>query len=215
MDEPGPVRHLTILGRRTAEWPGFPATQPPDPRDSDATMDEFAIYDFGAGGGAPGGLSATYATDRYREGRYYKDAAYYAPGASGAGQAGSWISAPIALPAGSLIKGVYWTWIRDTAALPDDYAEIELLDNAGTASLWPSGSRSDRQNSQAWTMNRILPGGNFRAKVHFTRDGATVGVPEGSLPANTPILDSPVFDDLSIVYLPPGGDNFLSWSEGD
>jgi hypothetical protein len=172
---------------------------------ADATLDEFALYDFGPGCGRPSGPASTFASTRYQEGRYYKEAGYRAPGrpplGSPPGEAGSWVSAPILFPQDVHIKKVAWTWQRPNE-LPDDYPEVEFLDAMGTGYLWPSGNRSGRRDNQAWGLNQKVSG-PFRMRVVFER--AT------PVPASTPILECPVFDDLSILYEPSTGPRVLAW----
>ncbi len=192
---------------------------------ADATFDELAVYDFG-------GVEPTGSTDipfspapkasrnsaeklagqRYREGRYYKGSVYAPAWASGVqGEAGSFLTAPITLPAGSRLRRVSWTWVRPQA-LPTDYAEIELVDTGATDFLWPGNapaSRSTRgpgwsRTRQDWTTNRVVPG-PFRARVVFRRPGA--------LDQDTPLLDSPILDDLTFLYDPPRGRQVLIWTE--
>ncbi len=188
---------------------------------ADATLDEFAVYDFGGAGpaGIPAATADTLdspsrlALKRYQEGRYYKEADYRSPGAlpllSPLAEAGSWISAPIRLPTGSLLDKIAWTWIRP-AALPSDYVEVELLHPSASTHLWaPSRSRSTQAPSwnrdrQVWDLGRII-NGDFRLRVVFRRE-----VP---VPANTPILDSPVFDDITLAYTLQGGGSILAWEE--
>ena len=181
---------------------------------ADSTFDEFAIWDFGQNPAC----AAPVAVNRWHDGRYYKGAAYaeaWNPSIT-AGEAGSWLSAPIRLPAGSRLLKVCWSW-QKPLALPDDYAELELVNPQATEWLWnnnPALSRSTQAagfgyDRQSWDVGRSLPG-SFRARVDFRRiqGSATVDL-------NTPILDSPVFDDLSLLYTPASGPAVLSWGDGD
>ena len=177
---------------------------------AEATFDEFAIYDFGQ---APGSL-AVLATGRYKAGRYYKGSAYtnlldadYAPAPD---QAAAYFTAPIRLPANAYLQRVQWTWYRP-GALPDDYAEIELVEPDGTSYLGgdEASSRSTKASGwtvdrQSWEVNRALPG-PFRAHVVFRR--------KTPVSPNTPLLDSPVLDDLSFLYA-SGSPRISGWEEG-
>ncbi len=212
--------HLTALGRQNVAWDGW--TLGYLGSGADATFDEFAIYDFGGAGtggvdpNPPGALPKTYAAQRHQMGRYYKGSVYRAPDnpVAPAEEAGSYVSPPLRLPPGSRFRSVFWTWYRaqvpsDTAPfamtfpLPTDYAEIEIVDPSGTS--YPSGwtaalARSSQapgwtRDLQQWVLPAAAPDA-FRLRVSFLR--AT------PLPANTPILDSPVLDDLTVLYLPPG-----------
>ncbi len=184
---------------------------------ADATFDEFAIWDFGGappGGGpvpqaslnAPGIL----AMNRYKAGRYYKGAAYRTVDDPNPvhDEAASWLSAPIRLPSGSRLRKVCWTWYRPQE-LPDDYAQLELVDPVLERYLW-SDARSTKDPlwtpfRQEWNVQRTVPGA-LRARVVFRRMS-----PLGGDPPNTPLLDSPVFDDLTLLYDPPGGPRMLSY----
>jgi len=206
-----------IPNRATWEYAGITPA-------ADATLDELAIYDFGgapAGGGIvpPDALLAaeTLATSRYQAGRYYKGSGQ-APGAGGAfttDPGPAWVSAPIRLPPGSVLQELRWTW-NSPAALPSDYAEVETLKTdlsgwlgteAASRSVLASGWAAPPAGAvQSWKVGGVLSG-PFRARVTFRRN-----VP-GSITADTPILESPVLDDLTILYLPPGGMSLLAYGE--
>ena len=64
---------------------------------------------------------------------------------------------------------------------------------------------------QAWEGGGS-PAGGFRLRVAFRRV-TSLGAP--GLPDDTPILDSPVLDDLTLVYTPPGGRSLLRWEQGE
>ncbi len=221
----GALAHLIALGplaQRDARTDFLSANFPTyDAGGADATLDEFGIWDFGGapdGGGAvpadtllsPGIL----ASGRYKSGRYYKGAAYKAPGdpAPTDDEAASWLSAPVFLPAGSLIRTIHWTWYRPVD-LPDEYAELELVDPAGGQYLFggdPVRSRSTQGRGwtperQEWDVRGTSPAGGLRLRVVFRR--------VTPLDSNTPILDSPVLDDLTLLYDPPGGLRLSSWAE--
>lgn len=210
----GPVvPHQIVLGRRWASAPGYD-----EGRDhcngwgADATFDEFVIYDLGVFdlGQTEFGMMEL-ATNRYREGRYYRGAAY--PGLTAApvgDQAGAYFTAPLALPVGAALQRIHWTWYRP-AALPGDYAELELTNAAGNAYLWgDTRSRSTRApgwwaGRQDWPVRGTVTA-PFRCHVVFRR--------VTPLPASTPILDSPVFDDLTLLYRLPSGCRLGSWEAG-
>ncbi len=192
---------------------------------ADATLDEFAVYDFGVNYGA----ARTYAFQRYLEGRYYKCAMYsnlddllHAPLGD---EAATYFTPPLRLPAGAFLKRAHWTWLRGPGAQPDDYAEIELTDLAGVRYLDEAGgdgsarTRSTRdpgwsKDRQAWDARHLLRT-PFRAHVVFRRESMDPEDPT-MVDENSPILDSPVFDDLSLVYSPTREGFRLSvWRQGE
>jgi hypothetical protein len=220
--------HILVLGRRGADaneggGSGF-IRVPVDQRvgkAADATLDEFAIYDFGgaeyltgtsdSNPAAPETLLAAsrLASDRYREGRYYRED-YYEDFGSGNNRAAQYLSPRVAIPEGSLLRRVEWTW-RRPAALPDDYVEIELVDVPASGYLWGSGSRSTQRRGwgparQDWEVGRVVHD-PFRARVVFRR--------LTPLDPNAPLLDSPVFDDLGFLYAPPEGPRVMDFGEGE
>lgn len=193
---------------------------------ADATLDEFVLYDFGAG--PPVESVATYnlAINRFREGRYYKGAVYTnlidAQTLSQNDRAGTFLSPPIRLPGGTRLKGVHWTWYHpkpwtyptdpiQQVALPDDYAEIELTNASGAQYLWAEeASRSTRgpgwsPQRQDWPVGRVLPDAGCRLHVVFRR--------HTPLSPDLPILDSPVLDDITLLYEPATGPAVLAWRE--
>ncbi len=172
---------------------------------ADATFDEFAIWDFGQDTNA----LATLARTRANEGRYYKGWRYGSLTTSlpGRDHAGAWFSAPVALPKGSVLKEVRWTWLRP-ADLTRDYVEIELTDPAGAAYLWATPlSRSTQAQSWNWDRQtwklRQAPPSPFRIHAVFRRPFLVT----------VPILDSPVLDDLTLLYEPSGGPACVDWRE--
>ena len=121
-------------------------------------------------------------------------------------EAGSYVSAPIRLPPGALVRRVDWTWHRP-ASLPDDYAQIELLTPAATQYLWVTKAASASPtpaspDPQSWAPERTATG-PFRFRVDFLR--------RTPLPPDQPLLDSPVLDDLTVLYESPGGCRILGW----
>ncbi len=189
--------------------------------DADATLDELVFYDFG---GAPlvgdertptppGSLATVgdVARNRFGEGRYYKESGYQVPGNHAAGEAGSYVSAPIVLPRSALIQKLAWTWYRP-ADLPDDYAELELLGVGADRYLGNNPALSRSTRAPGWTRDRQdwdlghMPSSPFRMRAVFRRDTP--------VPVATPILDSPVLDDLTILYFPGGSPRLLDWATG-
>ncbi len=232
-DRGGP--HLLVLGTRQARDRYYCQQPATIGQGADATIDEFTLYDFGGAtptanlalatstSGILGmiaasqtvlGSAAQLAATRYQEGRFYKEAGYRAPGspplAAPPGEAGSCVLAPIRLPAGALLRRLAWTWHRP-ASLPDDYAEIELLaPDAGDYLLPADPSACRSTKAPAWTVSRQewdvgLPvPGAFRIRAVFRRQTAVA--------ASIPILESPVLDDLTILYERPGGPALGAWT---
>jgi len=173
---------------------------------ADATFDELAIWDFGQNAGSANILAAS----RYGEGRYYKGWVYTDLGTAPVqDQAGSWFSAPISLPSASVVRQIHWTWYRPPS-LPQDFAEMELTTPSGSAYLLPEAeSRSSKafgwnRDLQSWRVFGRIPG-PFRLHAVFRRPAA--------LPAGAPILDSPVLDDLTLLYAPQQGQPLVSFGD--
>ncbi len=200
---------------------------------ADATLDELVIYDFGgysfttdlslptvADNGTTGVLAPDAAAlsapnelaiGRWQAGRYHKGSQPSPPAGSPFDPSpdAAWISAPIRLPGGSVLQEIRWTW-HSPVALPSDHAEVEILREDLAGHLWASDDsrsvlgRASRPDS--WTPGRPA-GGAFRARVVFRREDPSTVTP------SIPILESPVFDDLTILYLPPGGPVLLSYGD--
>jgi hypothetical protein len=206
-------------GMNTLHWPGTGA---------DVTLDEFCIYDFGgyepdgAGGLLPlpdvAAIQASpdlIALDRHKRGRYYKGSSYNGLEVpiTGGEKAPSYFTAPITLPAGSRLWQLAWTWYRPTA-LPTDFAELELATVDGTGYLGDE-VKSRSTQGPGWSLDRqdwnpALQGpvpGAFRIHVLFRRQTPVDG--------DTPILDSPILDDITLVYLNPQRPALLAWGPGD
>jgi len=229
---PGATSHRICLGPHN-RFVEIPNVWQVVGRGADASFDEFGVWDMGGASEAvpdgtaipdggergsraavelwkgpdfsPGDVPRTLASERYRDGRYYRGSAYGGiadPAARPAlDQAASWLSAPIRLPADSRILAVSWTF-RRPAELPDDFAEIALADLAGAGYLLPGG-RCRSFQSPNWTASRqrwepdLQVPGPFRLQAVFRRP----------LPLNaaTPILDSPSLDDLTVLHQPRDG----------
>jgi hypothetical protein len=214
-------------------WPGYGTLGffLPSMAHADATLDEFAVYDFGgvtlvSGVAVPppsGNLTApdVLAAGRYPAGRYYKGWLYNATGTNQLAQAATYFTPPIRIPAGSFLRRVAWTFLRPEE-LPDDYPEIEAGDVTGSAWLWaPSESRASQAAGWTpqrpdWVLRRAVPG-PFRLKIGFSRVTPLGGSSPSDLSQvlGTPLLDSPVFDDLTILFSPAGGDRIHSWREDE
>ncbi len=171
---------------------------------ADATIDEFVLYDCPTDKSLPEVL----ALKRFRAGRYYKGGAlrsFTQPPTEG--EAGAWVSGPIQLPGNPVLRQVHWTW-RRPASLPGDDPVVELLksDLSSPAHLWkPEDSTSGIPTSlgASWRVGRSVTE-PFRLRVQFSRAS-------GPMDLDTPILQSPVLDDLTLVYDPAGGPRLLAW----
>ena len=103
-----------------------------------------------------------------------------------------------------------WTFNRPVE-LPRDYPEVALTDAFGASYLWGEwASRSVlapgwREGGRAWVLDRE-PGGPFRLQAVFRRGLA--------LASDVPVLDSPVLDDLTVVYRPSSGWVLTGWEGG-
>ncbi len=171
---------------------------------ADATFDEFALWDYGPDACGHDGPAPALAATRWREGRYYRQDAWPERGLEEADassrRAAQYLSAPIRLPVGSRIQGIHWTWLNPKA-LPGDFAEVALTraspSPGGWEYLWGDRlSRSVRAPGwaaelQCWDCGRAASG-PFRIQAVFRRT-----VP---LADDVPVLESPVLDDLSVVY---------------
>ncbi len=208
---------------------------------ADATFDEFGIWDFGGAPEEPVEPSLAFtdalfddvrvfASDRFQEGRYYRGSEV-APlpgrGRPQPGEAPSYFTGRIGLPAGSVIREVHWTWRlpdpadyptpMEASALAGDYPEVDLVKGNGNDYLWSpresdevsrssaGGAWPDPRGVQFWSVNREAPRGPFRIRVVFRRN-----TPLGP---GVPILESPVLDDLTILYARQGGGWWRAWSE--
>lgn len=74
----------------------------------------------------------------------------------------------------------------------------------GSRSTLGAGWNPDRQD---WTVDRGMLN-PFRLRVVFRRKAGSPTVD-----ANTPILESPVFDDLTLILDSPSGRPILAWRE--
>ncbi len=205
---------------------------------ADATLDELAVWDFGGAFltadlasatavsnslgvvAAPAdalGAPNTIASQRFQAGRYHRGST--PPPVAGLpfeqDPDAAWVSGPVRLPAGARIRELRWTWLT-APGLSRDFAEVELLKPDLSGHLWrEASSRSVLQPGwrppplstlQSWRLDEA-PGGPFRIRVDFRRILPVVPLPL------TPILESPVFDDLTVLYLPSGGPRLLSYGE--
>ncbi len=201
---------------------------------TDATFDEFAIWDFG-GAGALGGPPAAMATlesasvlalSRFRQGRYYRESVYtglLAP--PGINTAAGWFSPLIRLSPGARILGLAWTQAVprglkaplpaggqagvDGDAGPDGRIAFDLANAAGTAYLKDIGGMEiqDLFSRDAFSPVARSAGAPFRLHAVFQ--------PNLQDPTNTPILDPLALDDVTLLYEPAGGARILAWEDGE
>ncbi len=177
---------------------------------ADATLDELAVYDVG--GADPGGsLPADYAailaspevlaSNRYRDGRYYKenDAGYFSP--------------LLRLSGPCRIRALAWTPVvpagLKTPADPGPEGDLllELVNASG------SGYLPDAMGNPvdvACTDPRSSPVGRtvdlpFRLHVVFRPNLADRD--------NTPLLDPLALDDVTVLYEPAAGRRMLAWEK--
>lgn len=93
--------------------------------------------------------------------------------------------------------------------MPEDFAEIELVREAADDSLWGHAASRSTAGAAYWPPDvqrwRIGRGVDvpFRIRVVFRRN-----VPWDP---NEPILESPVLDDLTILFRRPGRDGLTAW----
>lgn len=185
---------------------------------ADTTFDEFAVYDFGGGDAlgvpppaatlaAPGIL----ASRRFEDGRFYAGRVHAPPGTPAvADEAPAYATAPITLPSGCRLRTVGWTSCRPPGS--DEFVEWELIRTDGSDYLGtPESSRSSR--APGWTAQRqIWTAGHpvdspFRLRAVFRRTGAVD-------PA-LPLKGCMALDDLTLLYVPPGGLPMLAWGTPD
>jgi hypothetical protein len=178
----------------------------------DATLDEFAIYDFGPGPGAMT-QAAVLAQTRFPDGRFYKESTYgKLPDPTNT--AGGYFSAPIDL--GTVrIRSLAWTQIVPPGLKvpadpgPDGRILLELTDEAGTGYLMDAaGTAIDTGFTQAQGQAVGRPiSAPFRLHAVFQ--------PNLDNPLETPILDPLALDDITVVYQPVTGARVMGWREGE
>lgn len=184
----------------------------------DATLDELLVYDFGTPASTAEGPTSVLASQRFTEGRYYKESVYGGLGAAG-NRAGEWFSAPVDL-GNVVLTGLAWTQtvprgLRAPAgAKPEDGDPgldarilLELSDIPGTGikadvsgiplpyAGCAAGSRLDRRVA-----------GPFRLHAVFQ--------PMLADPNARGIIDPLALDDVTLLYRPLGSDPVTHWEEG-
>ncbi len=193
----------------------------------DATLDEFAIYDFGPAATART-VTETFAQSRFESGRYYKESLYPSSGglATPLGplrKAGEYFSAPVWLGAVRL-KRLAWTQVvplglrsptgaapEDGDPAPDGGVLLELCEVSGAAYLQcrsgsplqsvfmqPAGQMLDRDVSHP-----------FRFHAVFQPNLDVAGLQSKA------ILDSLALDDVTLTYRQPGQPRIQAWGSGE
>ncbi len=194
---------------------------------ADATLDEFAIWDFGDGGtDAHHTCPQTWvlASTRYKEGRYYKESDYAGLTASaGMNKAGQYFSPPIRLGVGARILGLSWSQnvprgLRgpleqgrrpglDGDNPPDGRIVFELADAAGTDYLRNLGGRAvDRL-----FINPALSPVGEQVGVPFRLHAVFQPNLDPATMQDSPLIEPMVLDDVTVTYRLPGGVRLLAW----
>lgn len=200
----GPPRFY--LGRRG----GTPALLSGE---ADATFDELACLTRTTDMGE----AALLADARWSAGRYYKEDR----GASGGPE---WQSAPLRLPEGSLAVRLDWTLILPRVpavqAIAPDYFPPANRVFFGTGANAMAGETADaevRLLEPGSEVRMSRPGGVSLRVSGDCRLGANLRPRLGDNVApwsklDAPLIESPVLDDLTLTYLPPGGPVLSVWS---
>ena len=183
---------------------------------SDHILDEFALLDFTDDAAAAAGDAQGWATNRYADGRYYR------------GGDGAFLSGILKPDSGRLgrILRTAWTaylpgeirlgFMRDGLSYPPETGtprvqDLLLADGPGGARLWMEVDLLQAGEDLSVTPYRKLAQGatwgpacsDFRYRVRF-RNAL-------DQPLDDPILETPVFDDITFAWQARGGPKILSW----
>jgi hypothetical protein len=173
-------------------------------------LDEFAVCNFGTEPGAALDAASAWHADRYVAGRYYK------------GDDGKFLSTTLDPAAGAEVRLLSAHW---TAHLPRDPRQEFVLQRppAGVPasgalrtsdpSLANAAVGVDLMEENGTTVVRPLVQGaplslsraRFRYRVSFASGLAD--------PLNQPVLETPVFDDITFSYQPAGAVRLLAYEE--
>ena len=180
-------------------------------------IDEVAIADFGPDASEAAFLAGQWALARYRDGRYYKGE-------------GRFLSAPLDPVIPSRLLKVWWT-----ACLPSERREelvLDLWNNVMPAAGAPRTPDSLAQGRCRVSLDLLTPAGTLDTSTVPGADPAFLGtlVQGGSVgrllrsfryrvrlgvdlddPDNSPVLESPVFDDVTFALQPASGPRVVSW----
>lgn len=209
--------HRLILGNRH-DLPSEYRTSPPagvyNVAYANATLDEFAIYDFGQQESS----CATFAKNRFQDGRYHKGTEYTTlPEAFAApkpDQAAGYLSGLVNLPGGRTLLAVAWTWLAPTGMDAfQPYPEVALATAAGDAYL--DGTASGGPASRAvlapgWSPSRPWWRPSLEIREPFRLHVAWRAVTP--VPPGTALTESPVLDDLTLLHEPAGGPCMRAWT---
>ncbi len=191
---------------------------------ADATFDELAIYSRTTAMTE----SATLATTRFRTGRYVKEDEALDPATP------EFTSCVIPLPAGSRIVRADWTLV-----LPRPLKAFQHLPDT---SPWPSANRAyfgtgtdplSGETAGATLTLMDASGAPLAGRLSRSGEAPLVSIPAGGLKVgvnlmprlgdnqgawakgSAPLLESPCFDDFTLVYTLPQGPRALTWREGE
>ncbi|MBI4230580.1 MAG: hypothetical protein HY608_07070, partial [Planctomycetes bacterium] len=184
---------------------------------SSHVADELAICDLGTDPTQARTNAQNWHMARYAAGRYYK------------GNDGAFLSPVIEPAPGAQARLAYARW---TAYLPgearreiavagssggppaegqprildatllESRVDVDLMDEAGTTIVRPLAQGTDRG---------AVPS-RFRYRVTFRpTESAAWNAP--NYRQHNPVLETPVFDDITLAYVPPGATRVLSWEE--
>ncbi len=177
-------------------------------------IDEFAVCDYAADPAAAQDAAANWAGETYSDGRYYK------------GNDAKFLSASVDPSPGrtDALRRIYWTaylpredrkergsggisgWFNRVLdpTLTNARVSVRLLDQDGLPRVPP-----EPPVVQGVLMRRVLPG-PFRYEVTFEPTWSWTDPVRDS----SPVLESPVFDDITFCWQPPEGFRWFGWEEG-
>jgi hypothetical protein len=121
-----------------------------------------------------------------------------------------------------MLREIRWTYLRPPS-LPTDYLEMEFVELDGTTGYeWNEETcRSTRRIGrdparQDWPIDRVVED-PFRLRVLFRRTSLNPADPEDPaaprVTDGTPILESPILDEIILVTTPGSGPTTLVWTE--
>ncbi len=194
---------------------------------ADGTLDEVAIFSRGTSLAE----SATLASARFPAGRFYKEDEALEDVSTLDPVVPEYQSCPIQLPPGVRIVRTDWTLRlprvinRSPGGIPDLWPCNQVYTGTAADPLSPEAAdaaltltRADgspllpeRLTRSGAPVRADLPDGVFRFGVTIRPRLAARGLDK----ANTPLLESPVFDDVTFVYTSRNGPKVLSWGSGE
>ncbi len=176
-------------------------------------LDEFAVVNFGDASGPAETACAAWALARYRDGRYYKGegrflSAPLAPAQSSCRLLRAWWTA--CLPSARCLELHTVGGVVPAAGTPRDSdpaldgrcrVDVDLLDAAGTLDTASGDPSMLGHLAPGVAISRLVP--QFRYRVRLAVDLAD--------PGGQPILESPVFDDITFAWQAGAGPRILAW----